>query len=68
MKMVDYSDRLSVQPGDMLAFHMSSDLPRYWARIVRLIHGDKTPAVQDSKNRWFPSRWLTNSAEGGTIW
>lgn len=37
---VGYADRLSVQPGETMRFMVSSELPRYRADIVRLIHGD----------------------------
>ena len=37
---VGYTDRLSVQPGETIRFMVSSELPRYRADIVRLIHGD----------------------------
>jgi N,N-dimethylformamidase len=35
-----YADRLSVRPGETIRFMISSDVPRYRADIVRLIHGD----------------------------
>ena len=41
---VGYADRLSVQPGETIRFMVSSELPRYRADIVRLIHGDANPA------------------------
>ena len=37
---VGYADRLSVQPGELVRFMVSSELPTYRADIVRLIHGD----------------------------
>ena len=40
---VGYADRLSVQPGETIRFMVSSELPRYRADIVRLIHGDAEP-------------------------
>ena len=40
---VGYTDRLSVQPGETIRFMVSSELPRYRADIVRLIHGDANP-------------------------
>jgi N,N-dimethylformamidase len=40
---VGYADRLSVQPGETIRFMVSSELPRYRADIVRLIHGDANP-------------------------
>jgi len=43
MGIVGYADRLSVQPGETIQFMVSSQLPRYEAQIVRLIHGDPNP-------------------------
>lgn len=43
MKIVGYSDRLSVQPGERIKFMVSCDLPAYQADIVRLVHGDENP-------------------------
>ena len=43
MKIVGYADRLSVQPGQSIRFMVSSELPAYRAKIVRLIHGDANP-------------------------
>ena len=43
MKIVGYSDRLSVQPEQSIRFMVSSELPAYRTEIVRLIHGDSNP-------------------------
>ena len=43
MGIAGYADRLSVQPGETIEFMVSSQLPRYEAAIVRLIHGDPNP-------------------------
>ena len=43
MKIVGYTDRLSVQPGQKIGFKVSSELPSYRADIVRLVHGDENP-------------------------
>src|SRR5262249_29774434 len=43
MGVVGYADRLSAQPGDTIAFMVSSAAPRYRADIVRIIHGDINP-------------------------
>ena len=44
LKLVGYSDRLSVAPGEEIAFKVSADgLETYDAAIVRLIHGDANP-------------------------
>jgi N,N-dimethylformamidase len=43
MKVVGYTDRLSVRPGQKIKFMVSCEGPRYRADIVRLIHGDTNP-------------------------
>jgi N,N-dimethylformamidase len=43
MKVVGYTDRLSVQAGQRIRFMVSCEEPRYRADIVRLIHGDPNP-------------------------
>ena len=40
MRLVGYSNRLSVAPGESIAFMVSSAHPAYDAEIVRLVHGD----------------------------
>ncbi len=51
MPIVGYSDRWSVQPGETIQFMVSAEVPRYDARIVRLIHGDTNPAGPGFKER-----------------
>ena len=43
MGIVGYADHFSAQPGDTIAFMVSSAAPRYRADIVRIIHGDINP-------------------------
>ena len=43
MKIVGYTDRLSVQPGENIRFMVSCGHETYRADIVRLIHGDDNP-------------------------
>jgi N,N-dimethylformamidase len=43
MKVIGYSDELSVFPGDRVNFFVSCDTERYHADVVRLIHGDTNP-------------------------
>ncbi|MGE0820816.1 MAG: N,N-dimethylformamidase beta subunit family domain-containing protein [Candidatus Binatia bacterium] len=43
MKLVGYSNRLSVAAGETICFMVSCELPTYRADIVRLIHGDPNP-------------------------
>ena len=44
MKIVGYTDRLSVQPAQVIRFMVSCAAPGYRADIVRLIHGDRNAA------------------------
>ena len=61
---VGYADRLSVQPGETVQFMVSSQLTRYQAEIVRLIHGDPNPngpgikenVIEASVNREYAGR------------
>lgn len=43
MKVIGYSDELSIFPGDPVSFHVSCDTERYHADVVKLIHGDTNP-------------------------
>ena len=43
MKIVGYTDRFSVQPGERVRFMVSCEDPTYRADVVRLIHGDPNP-------------------------
>jgi N,N-dimethylformamidase len=43
VKVVGYSDRLSVRAGEPLEFRVSCDSPEYSVQIIRLIHGDENP-------------------------
>ena len=55
MRIVGYSDRLSVQPGQTVSFMVSSELPSYQADFVRLIHGDPNPKGPGFKEELIPS-------------
>src|ERR1700757_4765496 len=44
MKVIGYSDELSVLPDERVKFYVSCDTERYHADIVRLINGDTNPA------------------------
>ena len=44
MKVVGYTDPLSVRAGESIAFKVSSKAPQYSVQIRRLIHGDENPA------------------------
>jgi N,N-dimethylformamidase len=64
MKIVGYSDRFSVAPGEAIRFMVSTELPGYHAEIVRLIHGDPNPdgpgvieePVQSALDGEYPGR------------
>ena len=64
LRLVGYTDRFSVQPGERIRFMVSSDQPRYRMDIVRLIHGDSNPkgpgfkeeVVKASINGVYPGR------------
>ncbi|MET8182195.1 N,N-dimethylformamidase beta subunit family domain-containing protein [Streptomyces sp. NPDC005336] len=43
MKIVGYSDQLSLRPGRQVDFLVSCDAEQYHADIVKLIHGDTNP-------------------------
>ena len=55
MNLVGYTDRLSAAPGDTVRFMVSSEHPRYRADLVRLIHGDESPAGPGYREREVPS-------------
>jgi N,N-dimethylformamidase len=64
MKIVGYTDRLSVAPGETVRFMVSCEASRYRADIVRLVHGDTNPEgpgfkeelVETSANGEYPGR------------
>jgi len=43
MKVVGYSNKLTVHQGEKIKFMVSSKLPKYKVDIVRLLHGDVNP-------------------------
>ena len=43
MRIVGYSDRWSVQPGQTIRFYVHCETGKYRADLVRLIHGDENP-------------------------
>jgi N,N-dimethylformamidase len=44
VKIFAYTDRISVKPGETIAFHVNADgTDRAEAQLVRLIHGDQNP-------------------------
>jgi len=65
-RILGYTDKVSVAPGDDIAFKISSPLPgSYSARIVRLICGDdtedgpglKTETIKTPIDGSYPARW-----------
>jgi N,N-dimethylformamidase len=44
LRLIGYADRISVAPGEAIAFMVSSEAGPWRGRIVRLIHGDANPA------------------------
>ena len=44
LELIGYTDKLSVAPGDSIQFMVSTDLESYNSTLVRLIHGDESPA------------------------
>ena len=56
MKVLGYSDRISVAPGESIRFHVSCDGPKtFRADIVRVICGDENPAGPGYKEELVPS-------------
>ena len=56
MPIVGYTDRLTVQPGQAVDFKVSSVHPHFHASLVRLIHGDDSPAGPGFKAHPVPSQ------------
>src|SRR5581483_6592712 len=78
LKIVGYTDRLSVRPGEAVAFKVSceSGADAYEAEIVRLICGDDSPggpgfkaeAIAASVNGRYPGRQqLVNCGSFGVV-
>lgn len=44
LRLLGYTDRLSAGPGDTIRFMVSCDHGEYESQLVRLIHGDTSPA------------------------
>ena len=57
-----YADRLSVAPGENVAFMVSSEPQKYRAEIVQLIHGDTNP-----RGSGFKAREVMTSVSGEYI-
>ncbi len=55
MRLLGYTDRLSVAPGQSIRFMVSCDHPEYDAQLVRLIHGDTNPAGPGFRQVVVPS-------------
>ena len=59
MEITGYADRFSVHAGERIRFMVSSQVPRYRAHVVRLIHGDTNPAGPG-----FKSEAVASTLEG----
>ena len=65
MRIVGYSDRFSVRPGQTIRFMVSSEAPAYRAQLVRLRHTDANPegpgckieALASSISGEYPGRY-----------
>ena len=55
MRLLGYTDRLSVAPGESVRFMVSCDHAEYDARLVRLLHGDTNPAGPGFRQLEVPS-------------
>lgn len=55
LRLLGYSDRLSVAPGQTIRFMVSCDRSEYDAQLVRLIHGDENPDGPGFKQVLVPS-------------
>jgi N,N-dimethylformamidase len=55
LDVVGYSDRLSVQPGETIAFMVSCRRPGFTAGLARMWHGDDNPAGPGFKADAVPS-------------
>ena len=58
-----YSDRLSVAPGEEIAFKVSCEEPGpYRADLVLIIHGDADPAGPGFKEEVVGSAWAMKAS------
>jgi N,N-dimethylformamidase len=55
LRLLGYSNRLSVAPGQTIDFLVSCDRPGYEVQLVRLIHGDENPDGPGFKQVIVPS-------------
>ncbi len=55
MKLTGYADHISVEQGETIQFHISSELPQFHCEIVRLIHGDTNPKGPNLREEIVPS-------------
>src|ERR1700733_3818348 len=61
LRIVGYSDKFCVAPGDTIKFYVSSyESESYGADIVRLIHGDTNPDGPGYKEELIKSDLLDN--------
>ena len=63
-ELIGYADKFSVASGERIRFMVSTDLPSYDAKIVRLIHADENPngpgfkeeIIESEVNHNYPGR------------
>jgi N,N-dimethylformamidase len=55
LRLLGYTNRLSVAPGQTIDFMVSSERSDYEARLVRLVHGDENPDGPGFKQVLVPS-------------
>lgn len=55
LRLLGYTDRLSAAPGETVRFMVSCEHEHYEAQLVRLIHGDTSPAGPGFRQEVIPS-------------
>lgn len=61
---IGYASRRSVKPGESLQFMISTEAPRFRPDIVRLVHGDRSPAGPGFKEQEAPLSELPTFCRG----
>ena len=67
MKIVGYSDRFSVRPGQTIRFMVSSEAPAYRAQLVRLRHTDANPQGPGCKSKRSHPRSAASTRVGAKL-
>ena len=66
MKIVSYTDPMTVCPGESVAVKVSAESD-YRAECVRLIHGDRSPLGPGFKTQHMPSQIEVQQSLGATL-